>query len=131
MGLISHGIAVGIGYYLAQPDGQRRLTQLRQRAAAAVAQNPQATRLHERGGDLVGDRVRATRTALTARHAKTDLTTSGVTTADVVTGDLAGGNPGVDPSAPARGRRLRRQLNQKNRRRRTELPSDPPGHQAR
>jgi hypothetical protein len=90
MGLISQGIAVGIGYYLAQPDGQRRLTQPRQRAAAAVAQNPQATRLQERGGDLVGDRVRATRTAFTARHAKTDPTTSAVTTTDVVTANLTG-----------------------------------------
>ena len=32
MGLISHGIAVGIGYYIAQPGGQRQLNQLRQRA---------------------------------------------------------------------------------------------------
>jgi hypothetical protein len=39
MGLISHGIAAGIGYHLAQPAGRRQLTELWHRA----------TELRERG----------------------------------------------------------------------------------
>ena len=127
MGLISHGIAVGVGYYIAQPSGQRRLTQLRQRVVG-LAHSPQVTQVQERGRGLVGDRAIAARTALTGRHATTDVptndvTTSDVTTADSTTTDTAGGDPVVDPSVPARGRRLRRQRNRKNRRPRPDPAS--------
>ena len=115
MGLISHGIAAGIGYYLAQPDGRRRLTRL-------------GGQVQERGRDLVGDRA-------AGRHARSDLATGDVTVGDLATkDDLAPSDPVVDASVPLRGRRLRRQRNRENRRRGPSSASptpDPRGDQAR
>lgn len=115
MGLISHGLAVGIGYYAAQPGGRRRLTQLRQRVLG-LAQSPQMARLQERGRGLVGDRALDARTPTTGKHARTDLTAGDVVTADPTTTDTAGRDSVVDPSVPLRGRRLRRQRDRENRR---------------
>jgi hypothetical protein len=58
MGLISHVIAAGIGYYAGQPDGRRQLDKLR-RQAVEYAHGPQAKRLRERGWDVAGEGAHA------------------------------------------------------------------------
>ncbi|GAA3043057.1 hypothetical protein GCM10010464_03860 [Pseudonocardia yunnanensis] len=58
MGLISHVIAAGIGYYAGQPDGRRQLEKLR-RQAVEYAHGPQAKRLRERGRDVAGEGAHA------------------------------------------------------------------------
>jgi hypothetical protein len=58
MGLISHVIAAGIGYYAGQPDGRRQLEKLR-RQAVEYAHGPQAKRLRDRGRDVAGEGAHA------------------------------------------------------------------------
>ncbi|WP_433287681.1 hypothetical protein ACQPZQ_33950 [Pseudonocardia sp. CA-142604] len=58
MGLLSHVIAAGIGYYAGQPDGRRQLDKLR-RQAVEYAHGPQAKRLRERGWDVAGEGAHA------------------------------------------------------------------------
>ena len=58
MGLISHVIAAGIGYYAGQPDGRRQLDKLR-RQAVDYAHGPQVKRLRERGWDVAGEGAHA------------------------------------------------------------------------
>ncbi|MCH6166242.1 hypothetical protein [Pseudonocardia alaniniphila] len=58
MGLLSHVIAAGIGYYAGQPDGRRQLDKLR-RQAVEYAHGPQAKRLRERGWDMAGEGAHA------------------------------------------------------------------------
>jgi hypothetical protein len=58
MGLISHVIAAGIGYYAGQPEGRRQLEKLR-RQAVEYAHGPEAKRLRERGRDVAGEGVHA------------------------------------------------------------------------
>jgi hypothetical protein len=60
-------------------------------------------------GGLIGDHARTAQRAIAGRHATTDLTTSDSITADLITTDTAGGDPLIDPSVPAGGRRRRRQ----------------------
>lgn len=60
MGLIRYAIAAGIGYYAGQPEGRRQLQTLRRRTVE-LAHGPEVRRLRERGWDLVGDGVLATR----------------------------------------------------------------------
>ena len=112
MGLISHGVAAGIGYYLAQPAGRRRLNRLRQQVAE-LAHSRQVTRIQERGRGLAGDRDRTRPT--TGRHARTYPTAGDVATEDRTATGPTGGEPAVDPSVPLRGRRLRRQRLRENR----------------
>lgn len=65
MGLISHGLAFGLGYTIGRPDGRRQLTELG-RKAAELTNHPEVKRLRERGWDLAGNTARAARTKLTA-----------------------------------------------------------------
>ena len=58
MGLMSHVIAAGIGYYAGQPEGRRQLEKLR-RQAVEYARGPEAKRLRERGWDVAGEGVHA------------------------------------------------------------------------
>lgn len=58
MGLMSHVIAAGIGYYAGQPEGRRQLDKLR-RQAVEYAHGPQAKRLRERGWDVAGEGAHA------------------------------------------------------------------------
>ena len=51
MGLMSHVLAVGLGYTLGRPDGPRRLGELLHR--------PEVRRLRKRGRDLAGDGAQA------------------------------------------------------------------------
>jgi hypothetical protein len=60
MGLISHVIAAGIGYYAGQPEGRRQLDKLR-RQAVDYAHGPEAKRLRERGWDAAGEGALAAR----------------------------------------------------------------------
>ena len=60
MGLISHVIAAGIGYYAGQPEGRRQLEKLR-RQAVEYAHGPEVKRLRERGWDAAGEGALAAR----------------------------------------------------------------------
>jgi hypothetical protein len=126
MGVISHGIALGIGYHLAQPSGQRQLAQLRHRVVE-LAQSPQATQLRERGRNSPGGRVLAAWMAIANRAAGNDLPKTDLATTDLITNaSAADSRPVVEASAPARGRRLRRQRIRENRQRRP-YPASPAG----
>ena len=58
MGLISHVIAAGIGYYAGQPEGRRQLEKLRKQAVD-YAHGPKAKQLRERGWDVAGEGAHA------------------------------------------------------------------------
>lgn len=58
MGLISHVIAGGIGYFAGQPEGRRQLEKLR-RQAVDYAHGPKAKQLRERGWDVAGEGAHA------------------------------------------------------------------------
>jgi hypothetical protein len=58
MGLVSHVIAAGIGYYAGQPEGRRQLDKLR-RQAVTYARGPEAKRLRERGRVVAGEGAHA------------------------------------------------------------------------
>lgn len=60
MGLISHVIAAGIGYYAGQSEGRRQLEKLR-RQVVEFARGPEVKRLRERGWDVAGDGALAAR----------------------------------------------------------------------
>jgi hypothetical protein len=123
MGLISHGIAVGIGYYIAQPGGQRQLAQLRQRAVGLV-HSPQVAQLQERGRGLVGGRSLAAGTAVRNGRAEDNPTPADPAQAGPVLNEsAAAGSPVVDASAPIRGRRLRRQRSRESGRLRSDRTS--------
>jgi hypothetical protein len=118
MGLISHGIAVGIGYYIAQPGGQRQLAQLRQRAVGLV-HSPQVAQLQERGRGLVGGPSLAAGTAVGNGRAEDNPAHAG----PALNESAAAGSPVVDASAPIRGRRLRRQRSRQSGRLRSDRTS--------
>ena len=71
MGLLSHGLAVGIGYLLGRPDGRARLAQAG-RQAADLAQRPEVARIRERGKDLAASQAQTVKQKITARSAGTD-----------------------------------------------------------
>ena len=71
MGLLSHGLAVGIGYLLGRPDGRARLAQAG-RQAADLAQRPEVARIRERGKDLAVNQAQTVKQKITARSAGTD-----------------------------------------------------------
>jgi hypothetical protein len=77
MGLISHGIAFGIGYLVARPEGRRQLVQLREQVREA-ARRPEVTRMTERGWDLAGAGVRAAK----RRAARPTVEVAGVAPSD-------------------------------------------------
>lgn len=58
MSLLSHGIAVGIGYLLGTPQGRQRLNEVG-RQAGEIAQRPEVARLQERGKALVAEKTEA------------------------------------------------------------------------
>jgi hypothetical protein len=71
MGLISHVVAAGIGYYAGQPEGRRQLKKLR-RQAVEFAHGPEFRRLRERGWDVAGDGALAARNFAARTFARTD-----------------------------------------------------------
>ena len=71
MSLLSHGIAVGIGYLLGQPGGRARLAQAG-RQAADLAQRPEVARIRERGKDLAVHQAQTVKQKITARSTGTD-----------------------------------------------------------
>ncbi len=87
MGLISHGIAFGLGYAVARPDGRR---QLRERLLE-LSRRPEVTRMTERGRTIAVDRVRAA----TTRAATTRATRPGVEIEGPEPVSLAGLVPGL------------------------------------
>jgi hypothetical protein len=64
MGLMSHVIAAGIGYYAGQPEGRRQLDKLR-RQAVTYARGPEAKRLRERGRNVAGEGAHAAKNLAT------------------------------------------------------------------
>ena len=76
MGLISHVIAAGIGYYAGQPEGRRQLEKLR-RQAVEYARGPQAKRLRERGWDVAGEGAHAAKNFATRVVSHKDVVADG------------------------------------------------------
>lgn len=76
MGLLSHGLAVGIGYLLGQPDGRARLAQAG-RHAAELAQRPEVARIRERGKDLAANQAQTVKQKITARSKGADADAPG------------------------------------------------------
>ena len=88
MGLLSHGLAVGVGYLLGRPDGRARLAQAG-RQAADLAQRPEVARIRERGKDLAASQAQTVKQKITARSTGTDTGAhgdAGTATADPLPG---------------------------------------------
>jgi hypothetical protein len=66
MRLVSHGLALGLGYLLGRPEGRERLVQVG-RQAADLRQRPEVVRLQERGKGLVVQQTRAVKQKVQAR----------------------------------------------------------------
>ncbi len=99
MKLLSHGLAIGLGYMLGRPEGRERLAQVG-RQAAELGKRPEVARLRERGRDLAAEQAQAVKQKISSR-ATAGTATNG-TSADAGTGPDAGGTT----AAPSR-RRLR------------------------
>ncbi len=103
MKLLSHGLAIGLGYMLGRPEGRERLAQVG-RQAAELGKRPEVARLRERGRDLAAGQAQAVKQKISSRPtagAATNGTPADGTPPDAGTGPDAGGT-----AAPAR-RRLR------------------------
>jgi hypothetical protein len=99
MGLVSHGLALGLGYMLGRPEGRERLAQVG-RQAADLRHRPEVVRLQERGKGLVVEQAQVVKQKVRARGKDAD---------DASGADDAGttATPGGVSSAPVRPRRLR------------------------
>lgn len=60
MGLLSHGLAVGLGYMLGRPEGRQRLVQVGQQAAE-LRNHPKVAQLTERGKDAAAEQAKMVR----------------------------------------------------------------------
>src|SRR5919107_3008773 len=66
MGLLSHGLALGIGYLLAQPQGREQLRKVGQQATD-VARRPEVARLREQGKSVAAEKVEAVKQKVLTR----------------------------------------------------------------
>ena len=66
MGLLTHGLAAGLGYLLGRPDGRERLTRLG-RQAADLAQRPEVVQVRERAQDQIKNQAQAVKQKVAAR----------------------------------------------------------------
>ena len=71
MGLVSHGLALGLGYMLGRPEGRERLVRVG-RQAADLRQRPEVVRLQERGKSLVVEQTQAVKQKVRARAKSAD-----------------------------------------------------------
>jgi hypothetical protein len=94
MKLLSHGLAIGLGYMLGRPEGRERLAQVG-RQAADLSRRPEVAQLRERGRSLAADQAQAVKQKISSR------TTAGAA-ADTTAADTTAGTA----AAPSR-RRLR------------------------
>ncbi len=101
MTLLSHGIAVGLGYMLGRPEGRERLVQVG-RQAAELSTRPEVVRLQERGKALAADQAQAVKQKITSRTAGTRATGPDAGTGN---GTAAGTGPDAVGTAAARPRR--------------------------
>jgi hypothetical protein len=100
MGLVSHGLALGLGYMLGRPEGRERLAQVG-RQAADLRQRPEVVRLQERGKGLVVEQAQVVKQKVRARAKNAD-DASGAEDAGTTAA------PGGVSSAPVRSRGLRK-----------------------
>lgn len=100
MGMISHGLAVGIGFALGNPDRRRKLTQL--------AQHPRARRARA----LAADRLRAVtdRATRTADGAGVGARPAAAPGPGLSVARTVPAAPGAGPSSPALVSKLRERL---------------------
>ena len=66
MGLLTHGIAVGLGYLLGRPEGRQRLAEAGKQAAE-LRNRPEVTRLTERGKGVAVEQAQAVKDKVKAR----------------------------------------------------------------
>ena len=69
MGLVSHGLALGIGYLLGQPEGREQLRKVGQQAID-VARRPEVARLREQSKSVAAEKVEAVKQKVVTRTAK-------------------------------------------------------------
>jgi hypothetical protein len=69
MGLLSHGLAFGLGYMASRPGGRRRLGELRAKGAGLL-RHPEVRRLRERGWDGAGEQARVVKRRIDVRAAR-------------------------------------------------------------
>ena len=69
MGLASHGLALGIGYLLGQPQGRERLRKVGQQATD-LTRRPEVARLREQTRSVAAEKVEAVRQKVTTRAPK-------------------------------------------------------------
>ncbi|MDT7581245.1 MAG: hypothetical protein QOK35_2509 [Pseudonocardiales bacterium] len=89
MGIMSHGLAVGLGYLLGRPEGRQRLAQVGQQATD-LARRPEVAQLRERGKGLAVEQAKAVKEKVLIR-AKTPGPADGDATATVADAGSAGG----------------------------------------
>jgi hypothetical protein len=68
MSLLSHGLAVGLGYVLGRPAGRARLAEAG-RQAADLARRPEVARLRQHGKDFAVDQAKSVKRKIAARSA--------------------------------------------------------------
>jgi hypothetical protein len=66
MSLLSHGLAIGLGYALGRPQGRARLAQAG-RQVADLSRRPEVVRLRERGKNVAAQRAQTVKHKLVAR----------------------------------------------------------------
>lgn len=80
MGLVSHGLAVGIGYLLGQPAGREKLRQVGQQAAD-LSRRPEVARLREQGKSVATEKVDAVKQKVAAVTSAKETDGTGTTPA--------------------------------------------------
>ncbi len=106
MKLLSHGLAIGLGYMLGRPEGRERLAQ-GGRQAADLGKRPEVARLRERGRSLAADQAQAVKQKISSRAAGGTAADGGTPAGAAPDSAAAGTAPGAGtPTAPPR-RRLR------------------------
>jgi hypothetical protein len=66
MGIMSHGLAVGLGYLLGRPEGRQRLAQVGQQATD-LARRPEVAQLRERGKGLAAEQAKVVKEKVLTR----------------------------------------------------------------
>lgn len=93
MGIMSHGLAVGLGYLLGRPDGRQRLVQVGQQATD-LAKRPEVAQLRERGKGLAAEQAKLVKEKVLVRARSNDGTPGpadgDATATATVTGAAAG-----------------------------------------
>jgi hypothetical protein len=96
MSLLSHGLAVGLGYVLGRPAGRAKLAEAG-RQAADLARRPEVARLRQHGKDFAVDQAKSVKRKIAARSRAAHFPPS----ADTVPPSTLGGTTVAEDSKAA------------------------------